>query len=133
LAESLIFGDEPLHLLVKPLLHVELLGAVLRRVATVRALPRLQRSSRNVCVLGATAGASRPASLSPRMQFTHAPIVSTRGSASRVIDMNLPQDCPMTATLSVAILPFSGEPARAVSASAQSIAARRLSAVARVP
>ena len=47
-------------------------------------------------------------------------IVLTRGSAPRAIDRNPPHDCPMTATLAIAILPFSGEPSRVFSFSAQS-------------
>jgi hypothetical protein len=58
------------------------------------------------------------------------PIVLTRGSAPSAIETKPPQDWPITATLSRAILPFSGEPVRVFSFPALSIAARRSSAVA---
>src|SRR5581483_8046012 len=61
------------------------------------------------------------------------PIVQTRGSAPSVIERKPPHDWPMTATCFVSILPFSGEPAREFSLSAQSTAAVRSAAVARGP
>src|SRR6266566_9122240 len=47
------------------------------------------------------------------------PTVLTRGSAPSATERNPPHDWPMTATLFMAILPFSGEPVRAFSFSAQ--------------
>ena len=73
------------------------------------------------------------AMLSPCAPELNTPIVSTRGSAPSSIDMNPPHDWPMTATLSRAILPLSGDPSRLSSVSAHAMALRRLSAVARVP
>lgn len=72
-------------------------------------------------------GAPALAACTPEL---NTPIVPTRGSAPSVIDRNPPHDWPMTATRLVSILPFSGEPARAFSRSAQSMAALRSSAVA---
>ena len=58
------------------------------------------------------------------------PIVFTRGSAARSIERKPPHELPITATLSTAILPFSGEPSRLFSLSAQSIAVRKSSTLA---
>src|SRR5215831_2943920 len=91
-------------------------------------------SSTGPCNLGRSSEVGNDDGGAPGVAFCtpelNTPIALTRGSAPSAIERNPPHDWPMTATLSRAILPLSGEPVGAFSFPAHSIAARRSSAVA---
>ena len=86
--------------------------------------PDLRRASVSVVGNGES-GALGSGGRTPEL---NTPIVSTRGSTPRLTAGKPPQDWPMTAIWPVSILPLSGEPSRAFSASAHSTAALRSSA-----